>query len=74
MAEGVKNLTAWWLGSQGGAGLMPSPAQQVKGSGVAAAAAWIQSLVQDLPYAAGVTITLKEEKKKKKKQQPERII
>ena len=45
-----------WLGS------LRSPAQWVKGSGVAVAAAevtavaWIQSLAQGLPNAAGVAI------------------
>ena len=48
---------------------MPGPVQWVKGSGVAAAvvqvtaAAWIQSLAQELPYATGAAI-----KKKKKKE------
>ena len=34
----------------------PAPEQWVKGSGVAAAVAQIQSLAQELPYAAGVAI------------------
>ena len=29
------------------------PAQWVKGSGIAAASAWIQSLARELPYAVG---------------------
>ena len=45
--------------------------QQVKGSGIAAAAvAWIQSLARELPYAMGVI--LKKKKKKKKKQSKEK--
>ena len=35
---------------------MPSLAQWVKGSGVAAAMAWIQSLTWEPPYAMGVAI------------------
>ena len=35
-----------------GKGLIPGPVQQVTGPGIAAAAAQIQSLAQDLPYAA----------------------
>ena len=39
----------------GGTGLMPSLVQWVKGSGVAAAA-WIQPLAQEHPYAMGMAI------------------
>ena len=52
-----------------GAGLVPSPELQVKGSSVAAAMAWVaaaaetQSLAWELPYAIGA---LKKKKKKKK--------
>ena len=44
------------LDCSGGVGLIPSPAQWVKGSCIAAAAAWIQSLAQELPYAARACI------------------
>ena len=43
-------------------GSVPDPAQWVNGSGIAVAAAWvaavawIQSLAQELPYAADVAI------------------
>ena len=40
----------------GGAGLIHSPGQWVKGSGVA----WIQSLAQELPQASGAAIKKKE--------------
>ena len=36
--------------------MIPGPAQWVKGSGVATAAAGIQSLAEELPYAKGVAI------------------
>ena len=63
MAQWVKNLTSgalqwdpWW------------PGQWVKGSGVAAvaAAAQIQSLAWELPYAVSMAIKKKKKKKKKK--------
>lgn len=38
------------------AGSISSPAQWLKGSGVAAAVRWIQSLAQDLPCAAGAAV------------------
>ena len=37
-------------------GSIPGPGQWVKGSGIAAPAAQIQSLAQELPYAAGAAI------------------
>ena len=40
-----------WLRSLWKCGFDPQPAKWVKGSGVAAATAQIQSLVQELPYA-----------------------
>ena len=52
-----------WLGSQGGAGSIPGPAQCGKGPGIAAAVAGIQSLTQELPCA--VVAAIKEKKKKK---------
>ena len=53
-------------------GLIPSPAQQVKGSGIAAAAvqvtaaAQIQSLAQELPHACGDSHKIKTKKTIKK--------
>ena len=47
-----------------GVGLIPGPAQYIKGFGTAAAAAWIQSLAQQLPCAAGAAIKKEEEIKK----------
>ena len=44
-------------------GLIPGPVQWVKGPGIAAAAAWIQFLAQELPYAGA---GFKKKKKKKK--------
>ena len=52
-------------------GSSPGPAQWVKGSGSAAPAAQIQSLVQELPYAMGAAI---KKKKKKKKWNVEEIV
>ena len=46
-----------WL--SGGTGSIPSPAQWVKGSSVASAAAWTQSLAGELPYAMGVALKKK---------------
>ena len=43
-------------------GSIPGPAQWVKGSDIAAAAVWIQSLAREFPYAPGMAI--------KKKKQP----
>ena len=40
-------------------GLIPSPAQLVKGSSTAAAVAGIQSLARKLPYASGAAIKKK---------------
>ena len=52
VAQWVKNPTAAarvvmevWIS-------IPGPVQWVKGSGVAVSVAWIQSLAQELPYAA----------------------
>jgi len=45
-------------------GLIPSMAQWDKGSSVAAAGAWIQSLAWELPYAVGVAVKKKEEERK----------
>ena len=58
MVRWVKNLTAV---AQVAVGSIPSPAQWVKRSGVAATVAQTQSLAMELPYALGVAI-----KKKKK--------
>ena len=46
-------------GPCGGAGLIPSLAQWVKGSSVAAAEAEIQSLARELPYAVSLDIKKK---------------
>ena len=46
------------LGLCRGAGLIPGLAQWVKGSGIAAAMAWIQSLTQELPYSKKWNIIL----------------
>ena len=54
MAWWVKNPTG--LGRCGGTGSIPGPVQWVEGSTIAVAAAQIQSLARDLPYATGVTI------------------
>ena len=40
----------------GGVGSIPGPAQWVRGSGIPAAVALRQSLVQELPYATSVAI------------------
>lgn len=53
MMQQVKNLTA--VDHRGGMGSIPTPGQWVKGSALAAAAAWIQSLAWKLPYAVGAT-------------------
>ena len=47
--------------------LIPSLLPWVKGSSIAAAAARIQSLTQELPCATGVATKKKKKKKKKKK-------
>ena len=57
MVQGVKTEEA-----QVSTSLIPGPVQWVKGSGVAAAAAQIQSLAGERPYATSTVI-----KKKKKK-------
>ena len=55
-----------------GEGSIPGLVQWVKGSGVSIAAAqvtavaWIQSLIQELPYAAGAAKERKEGKRRKK--------
>ena len=67
MVQGVKNLTAVTqvMGS------IPSLVQWVKGSGIGAAVSWvtaaaqIQSLAWEIPYAAGAAIKKKEREKKK---------
>ena len=51
------------LGCYRGVGSIPIPAQLVKGSIVATAVAWIQLLLQELPYAAGVAIKTNKTKK-----------
>ena len=43
-------------GHCGGTALIPGQAQGVKGSGIATAAARIQSLAWELPHAVGVAI------------------
>ena len=61
--------------------MIPGLAWWVKGSGIAAvwvvAAAWIQSLAQELPYAVGAAIFYfiffyKTKKKKRKKERKEK--
>ena len=44
------------LGHCRGAGSIPRPAQQLKGSRIAAAAAWILFLAREPAYAGGATI------------------
>ena len=62
MAPWVKNPTCSGLGCPRDVGLIPSLVQWVKGSGIVMAALWviavaqIQSLPQELPYAAGTAI------------------
>ena len=64
MVQGVKNLTAVTqvMGS------IPSLLQWVKGSGIGAAVSWvtaaaqIQSLAWEIPYAAGAAIKKKRER------------
>ena len=46
-------------GCYGGVGSVPGSVQWVKGSGVASAEAWIQSLAWELPYAMATAITNK---------------
>ena len=48
-------------------GLIPSPVQRVKGSGTAAALAWIQYLAQELPYAVGMAKKKKEREREKER-------
>ena len=55
MAHLVKNLTA--------AALIPSLGQWVKGPGIVAAVAQIQSLAQEFPYTSGVAIKGKQNQK-----------
>ena len=52
MAQWVRNPTAVVQGCCGGTGLIPDLAQWVKELGIAAAAAQIQSLAQELPCRA----------------------
>ena len=67
MVQQVKNLTAGALGCCGGAGLIPSPGQKVKESGIAAGVARIQSLAQEFPYAVGVAVKMKIKGKERKR-------
>ena len=55
MAQWVKNDCSG-LSHCEGVYSNPSPVQWVKGSGIAAAAAQIQALAQELPYAMSVAI------------------
>lgn len=56
----VKNLIACsGSGCCRGTGSIPGPAKCLKGSSVAAAAAWIQSLARKVPSAAGAAIIKK---------------
>ena len=56
MAQYVKNASAMaWVTVEAQIG-SPTQQQKVKGSGVAAAVASIQSLAQQLPYATGAAI------------------
>ena len=64
-----ENSTTAARAAEGGAGLIPGPAQWVKGSGVAAALARIQPLARDLPRAAGVATKKKRRKRQKKKEE-----
>ena len=48
-------------------GSVPAPVQWIKGSSVAIAAAWIQSLAQELLHATGTAIKRKGKKNKKQK-------
>ena len=57
-AQGVKNLTNG-PGHCRGVGLIPGPAQWVKGYAVHVAAARIQSLDQEFPYAVSAAIRIK---------------
>ena len=43
--------------------MIRSLTQWIKGLGIVAAAAWIQSLAQELPYSVGAAIKLKKKKK-----------
>ena len=56
MAQWVKSLTAEAQVHCRGEGLIPGLVQWVKGSGVAIAVAWIQSLAWEFPYATGAAI------------------
>ena len=49
-------------------GFDPVLAQWVKVSNIATAAAWIQSLAQELPYATDVVTKLKKKKKKRERE------
>ena len=66
MAQWVKNSTA--VAYCRGSGSIPGPAQWIKGSGIAAAAAGIHSLARELPYAVGPAKKIKKKKKKKGKE------
>ena len=59
VVQWVKILAVVAGGRCGGESSIPSPAQWVKGSGITASAAWIQSLAWELPYAMGVAIKRK---------------
>ena len=59
MAQEVKNLTAVAQVAEEAQVRSLGWHSGLKGSGVAAAAAWIQSLAQELPYAVGAAVKLK---------------
>ena len=65
VAQWVKHPTAAAQICCRAMGVIPGPAQWVKGSRVATAAVQIQSLVQELPYAMGAAVKLKKKKRKK---------
>ena len=52
--------------------MIPGPAQWVKGSGIATAAAQSQPLAWELPDATGAMIKKKKKKKEEKKKKKER--
>ena len=56
VAKWVKNPTTAIQVSVGGSCLIASPVQWVKGSSVAEAVAWSQSLAWEFPYALAVAI------------------
>ena len=61
----AQSMLSKWLGRESNCchcslfiavSLIPSPVQWVRGLGVGTAAAWIQSLAQELPCAMGATM------------------